>query len=95
MGARQEAALEIAASLAARAAHRGQPFALITSDTRVVQGTGLRHLERVLDALARARFRSDAPPPAPPASRESCVLITSGATAGGGWGDVLGPDVAS
>lgn len=92
----QEVAIEMAATLVARAAHRGQPFGLVTPDERVGRGSGLRHLERALGLLARARFRPDAQPPAPPAPPESCVLVTAAAgSAGGSWGDVLTPAEAS
>jgi uncharacterized protein (DUF58 family) len=87
-GSRQEIAIEMAAALAARATRGGRPFGLVTPDERVEQGTGERQLERALDALARARFRPDAPPPHPPLPPGGCVLITPG-SAGAGWGDVF------
>jgi uncharacterized protein (DUF58 family) len=83
-----EAAAETAASLAAQAARRGDAFALATPDLRVTPGTGAAQLDRVLDALARARFRVDAPAIDPPADPRECVLVTASAAAGGGWGDV-------
>jgi uncharacterized protein (DUF58 family) len=90
-GSRQEIAIELAASLAARAARSGQPFGLVTPDEQVEQGTGVRQLELALDVLARARFRLDAPPPHPPLPPRGCVLITSDLAAAGGWGDVFTP----
>lgn len=85
----EEVAVEIAAALAARAAARGEPFGLATPAERVEQGTGHSQLARVLDVLARARFREDAPLPSPPAPPDACVLITAAADLGGaGWGDV-------
>lgn len=85
----EEVAVEIAAAVAAGAASRGQPFGLATCDERVEQGTGRTQMERVLDALARARFRPDAPLPRPPAA-EACVLVTAAAGPAGGaaWSDV-------
>jgi uncharacterized protein (DUF58 family) len=83
-----EAAAETLAALAAAALRRGEVFALATGDARVAPGSGPAQLERVLDALARARFRPDAPRLAPPAPPAECVLVTAGAGAGGGWGDV-------
>jgi uncharacterized protein (DUF58 family) len=83
-----EAAVEIAASLAAAAVKRGDPFALATAEARVAPGAGAAHLERVLDALARARIRPDAPRPAPPVPARECVLVTAGA-GDGQWGDVF------
>lgn len=83
-----EAAVEIAAALASRASRRGETFGLATQDARVRPGGGAAQLERVLDALARADLRADAPrldPPVPPAE---CVLVTAGAP-GPGWGDVF------
>ena len=51
-------------------------------------GTGGVQLERVLDALARARFRPDAPRLEPPVPAGECVLVTAGSP-GAGWGDVF------
>ena len=84
-----EAAAETAASLAASAARRGDAFALATADARVAPGAGLPQLERVLDLLARARFRPDAPRPEPPAPPRECVLVTPSASADAMWGDVF------
>jgi len=82
-----ETAVELAASLAWAASRRGDPFALATGDARVAPGTGAAQLERVLDALARARVRVDAPRVDPPVPARECVLVTAGA-ADGRWGDV-------
>ncbi|HEX8362034.1 MAG TPA: hypothetical protein VF613_18090, partial [Longimicrobium sp.] len=87
-GDEAEAAAETAAALAAAAARRGDAFGLATADARVSPGAGPGQLERVLDALARARFREDAPPATPPAPRGECVWVTPGRAAGPGWGDV-------
>jgi uncharacterized protein (DUF58 family) len=84
-----EAAAETLASLAAAAMRRGEVFALATGEARVAPGTGSAQLERVLDALARARFRADAPRVAPPAPPAECVLVTAGAGGEAGWGDVF------
>jgi uncharacterized protein (DUF58 family) len=84
-----EAAAETAASLAAGAMRRGDPFGLATAETRVDPGAGAAQFERVMDALARARFRPDAPGPAAPADRAACVLVTGAAAGGHGWGDVF------
>jgi uncharacterized protein (DUF58 family) len=83
-----EAAVEIAAALAAAAVHRGDAFGLATQDGRVRPGAGGAQLERVLDALARVRFRADAPRLEPPVPAGECVLVTAGAS-GAGWGDVF------
>ncbi|HSU17811.1 DUF58 domain-containing protein [Longimicrobium sp.] len=87
-GGLAESAVEIAASLAGAASRRGEPFALATADARVSPGTGAAQLERVLDALARARIRADAPAPNPPVPAGECVLVTARAGGRGRWGDV-------
>ncbi|MGQ0562324.1 MAG: DUF58 domain-containing protein [Gemmatimonadota bacterium] len=56
-----EVAVETAAALAARSLARGERAALVTNDVIVDPGSGAGQLERILDALARARFRTDAP----------------------------------
>jgi uncharacterized protein (DUF58 family) len=80
-----EAAVETAAALAAAAGRRGESFGLATADARVSPGSGAGHLERVLDALARARFREDAARTAPPAPRGECVWVTPGRAPAAGW----------
>lgn len=89
-GDEAEAAVELAASLAGAASRRGDPFGLATPEARVAPGTGAAQLERVLDALARARMRPDAPRVDPPVPARECVLVTTGA-ADGRWGDVYTP----
>ena len=84
-----EHAVEVAASLAAAASRRGDAFGLATPDARVEPGAGSGQLERVLDALARARFRADAPRVSPPAPPRECVLVTPSASADPSWGDVF------
>lgn len=83
-----ETAAEIAAALAAGAARRGESFGLATQDARVRPGAGAAQLERVLDALARARFRADAPRLEPPVPAGECVLVAASAP-GAGWGEVF------
>lgn len=73
-----EAAVEIAASICARAARRGRIFALAAGAWTVEPGTGEVHLERALDALARVDFGPDAPfNETAPAERS--ILVTPGA----------------
>jgi uncharacterized protein (DUF58 family) len=92
----EEVAIEIAAALAARAFGRGQPVGLVTSDERVGPAGRPEQLERVLDALARAQFRRDAAPPAPPVPPAECVLVTAiDGSAGAGWGEVYTPESTS
>jgi uncharacterized protein (DUF58 family) len=84
-----EIAVEIAAALAAGAYHRGEPFGLASADGRVEAGTGVSQLERVLDALARVKFRPNAPRVKAPVSPRECVLVTPASAAGAAWGDVF------
>lgn len=88
-GEAAEAAAATVASLAAAALRRGEVFALATGEARVPPGVGPAQLERVLDALARARFRPDAPRVVAPTPPAECVLVTAGPGGGAGWGDVF------
>jgi uncharacterized protein (DUF58 family) len=89
-----EQAIEIAASLAARALGRGERVALVTNDTVIDAGAGGAQLERVLDALARARVRPDAPPMRLPVAHQQCVLVAV-APLPGDWADTfIAPTVA-
>jgi hypothetical protein len=45
----------------------------------------------VLDTLARARFRADAPRVDPPVPARECVLVAAAAAERGRWGDVFTP----
>jgi uncharacterized protein (DUF58 family) len=87
-GEMAETAVEIAAAVAAAAVRRGDAFGLATQDARVRPGAGGAQLERVLDVLARARFRADAPRLEPPVPAGECVLVTASGS-GAGWGDVF------
>jgi uncharacterized protein (DUF58 family) len=86
-GDEAEAAVEVAASLAGGALLRGDAVGLATQDARATPAAGTLQGERILDLLARARFRGDAPRLHPPAAAGECVLVTPG-TAAGPWGDV-------
>lgn len=91
-GEAAEVAVEAAASLAARAAERNRPFALVTPAGLVPPGRGPGQLERVLDALSRVDFHPSHPLPAPPVDRHGCLLVSvHGAP---GFGDTLsvGPE---
>ena len=72
-----EAAVEVAASLCARAARWGQPFALFAGSRAVGPGTGEAHLERALDVLARVDFGGEGTS-YPHESRDRAVLVTPG-----------------
>lgn len=86
-----ETAVEIAAALAARAYAHGERFALVTPDTVLEPGSGNPQLESVLDALARARYRENAPRLVPPAPAEFCVLVTPIESSQLGFGDSYSP----
>lgn len=90
-GERAEAAVEVAATLADRAIARGDRVGLVTPDVEIPPAPGRRQLERVLDALARARFRGDAGDVRPPVDPSRCVLVTqeAGST---GFGAVMTPE---
>ena len=73
-----EVAVEVAASLAARAVAEHRPFALVAGAELLDPGDGAGQLERALDILARVDFEPDAPAPAPPVPLEACVLVSIG-----------------
>jgi uncharacterized protein (DUF58 family) len=85
-----EVAVEAAAALAARAMAESRPFALVAGAITVPPGDGGGQLERVLDALARADFRPDAPLPQPPVDSGSCVLVSVEGAPGFGEALVVG-----
>lgn len=86
-GEAAEAAVEVAAALAERAATEGRSFALVAGDRLVEPGEGPGQLERVLDALARVDFDPGAPSVSPPVDPSTCVLVSvHGAP---GFGDTL------
>ncbi|MGQ0814363.1 MAG: DUF58 domain-containing protein [Gemmatimonadota bacterium] len=82
-----EIAVESVAALAARCIARGERVALVTNDVVVDPGSGQAQLERILEALARARFRTDAPRLQPPVPQSECVAVTT--THASGFGDVF------
>lgn len=90
-GDRAEVAVEIAATLAERAVARGDRVGLVTPGAEIPPAPGRRQLERVLDALARARFRPDAGAVRPPVDPSRCVLVTQEAGARG-FGAVVTPE---
>lgn len=71
-----EVAVEAAASLAGEAMGEGRSFGLVAGAAVVEAGAGPGQLERVLDVLARVRFRDGSPAPDPPVDRVSCVLVS-------------------
>jgi uncharacterized protein (DUF58 family) len=83
-----EQLIEIAASLAARAIARGERAALVTNDVIIDPGSGEAQLERIFDALARARIRADAPAMRSPVPAQQCVHLAV-QPAPGDWGDIF------
>lgn len=82
-----EVAIETAAALSARTIERGERVALVTNDIVIDPATGGAQLDAILEALARARLRPDAPPLEPPVARADCVLVTT--THASGYADVF------
>ena len=75
-GPKAEGLVEVAASVAARAAAEGRSFGLVAGDRALEPGTGPGHLEAVLDLLARTDFSPGDPPPEPPVEPARCVLVS-------------------
>lgn len=75
-GEAAEVAVELAASLAAKAAGAGQPFGLVAGGLVVPPGEGAGQLERVFDTLARVDFAPHEPAPRPPVDPAACVLVS-------------------
>ncbi len=86
-----EAAIETAASLAARAYHAGRRFALATCAGHLEPGTGSAQMERVLDALARLEFKPSGPRLDPPVDPDQCILISLSGAGRSLYGAVVGP----
>lgn len=80
-GPEAEDAVEVAASLAARAAVEGVSFALCAGEALVDPGEGPGQLERVLDVLARVDFDPAAASSSPPVGMEACVVVRAGSAA--------------
>jgi uncharacterized protein (DUF58 family) len=86
-GEAAEVAVEVAASLAARAIGQGRPLALVAGQEVLAPAEGAGQLERVLDLLARVDFTEHCPAPSPPVPAETCTLVAVDAR--GGFGDVI------
>ena len=82
-----EVAVEVAASMAARAIAEARPVALAAGEVVLEPGEGPGQLERILDVLARVDFSPTNPAPAPPVDPSSCVLVC--VEGGTGFADVL------
>jgi uncharacterized protein (DUF58 family) len=90
-GGEAEVAVELVASMAARAFHEGRRFGFSGPGVVVEEGQGSGQLERVLDALARVDFRPDHPHPRPPVPIGRCVLVSPFLSSRGGWGALVTP----
>jgi uncharacterized protein (DUF58 family) len=88
-----EAAVETAASLAARAFQEGKRFGYAGPGATVEAGQGPGQLERILDALARVDFQPNHPSPKPPVHPRQCVLVTLSPASRGNYGDFIVPSV--
>jgi uncharacterized protein (DUF58 family) len=93
-GERAEAAVETAASMAARAFREGKRFGYAGPGVSVEAGQGPGQLERVLDALARVDFHPSHPRPQPPVPPRMCVLVTLSPASRGDFGDFIVPSVS-
>jgi len=82
-----ERALEVAASLVALAARRGDNFGVAAGSVRIPPGGGISRVDAALDMLAAVQLSTSGPSAAPPVSHVQCVLVTSRSGAGD-WGDV-------
>jgi uncharacterized protein (DUF58 family) len=90
-GLRAEAAVETAASLAARAVHAGKRFGFWANPSTIEPGQGPGHLEQILDDLARVEFKPSGPAPLPPADPRQCMLVTLDSGGCPGFGQVIVP----
>ena len=90
-GEAAEAAIEVAAAVAARAYRRGRPFGITTCTSDLDYGGGSGQFERVLDLLARVDFDPSAPQLSPPLDPMRCVLVSLSRARGGSYGAHIVP----
>ncbi len=90
-GEAAEAAIEVAAAVAARAYRRGHRFGITTCTSELDPGGGSGQFERVLDFLARVDFDPSAPHLAPPTDPMRCVLVSLSGAEGGLYGAYIVP----
>jgi uncharacterized protein (DUF58 family) len=83
-GEAAEDAVEVAASMAARAEGRGWRYGLATVTGRVSPGQGPGHVQQILESLARVRFSEDHGTVVPPEGDTRSVLVYPGMMAGSG-----------
>jgi uncharacterized protein (DUF58 family) len=85
-----EAAVEIAATLVAGAAARGDRVGLAAGAVQIEPGPAAARVDRALDALAAVALTAHGPGPRLPAPARACVLVTARAPLPHPWGDVYG-----
>ncbi len=90
-GEAAEAAIEVAAAMAARAYRRGRPFGITTCTSDLDPGGGSGQFDRVLDFLARVDFDPSAPHLAPPIDPMRCVLVSLSDAGRGSYGAYIIP----
>ena len=86
-----EAAVEIAAALAAQAYRSGRRFGITTCTSDLAPALGSGQRERVLDLLARVDFDPTAPALTPPGNPMSCVLVSLSSARRGSYGAYIDP----
>ena len=90
-GEAAEAAIEVAAALAAKAYRDGRQFGITTCTSDLDAGGGSGQFERVLDLLARVDFDPTAPQLAPPIDPMRCVLVSLSGAERGSYGSYIDP----
>jgi uncharacterized protein (DUF58 family) len=90
-GEAAEAAIEVAAALAAQAYRAGRQFGMTTCTSDLAPGGGSGQFERVLDLLARVDFDPSAPRLAPPVDPVRCVLVSLPGAKRGSYGAHIDP----
>ena len=90
-GEAAEAAIEVAAALAAQAYRVGRPFGMTTCTSDLSPGGGSGQMERVLDLLARVDFNPSAPPLESPTDPLRCVLVSLSGAQRGSYGAYIDP----
>ena len=86
-----EAAIEVAAAMAAQAYRVGRRFGITTCISDLAPGGGSGQLERVLDLLARVDFDPSSPRLAPLIDPMGCVLVSLAGAQKGSYGDYIDP----
>ena len=90
-GDEAEAAIGVAAALAAQAYRIGRRFGITTCTSDLAPGGGSGQLELVLDLLARVDFDPSAPHLAPPIDAMGCVLVSLSGARRASYGAYIDP----